>query len=197
MTSLWPYRSSEVKGQGAKWKPRYDFLSKVNSNCMPILYRFQDIGSFNNLLIKLINLITMVWSSPNSIDFRWLTKTRVNYQSKSLWVYLAPFWRYWEMKTLYCYCDLSRSSRSKVMMPNERLYTCSYLWIIVTICLTGTVSKILALFYKKNRLCAVTWPEMHLMTPRLVQCSAHNFVELFGSNQKSLSLKMAEIWPIL
>ena len=69
VTSLWPYRSSEVKGQGAKWKPRYDFLSKVNSNYMPIWYRFQDIGSFNNLLIKLINLITMVWSSPNSIGF--------------------------------------------------------------------------------------------------------------------------------
>ena len=61
--------SSEVKGQGAKWKPCYDFLSKVNSNCMPIWYRFEDIGSFNNLLIKLINLITMVWSDPNSKSF--------------------------------------------------------------------------------------------------------------------------------
>ena len=29
-------RSSEVIGQGAKWKPRYDILSKVNSNYMPI-----------------------------------------------------------------------------------------------------------------------------------------------------------------
>ena len=36
---------------------------------------------------------------------------------------------------------------------------------------------------------------MHLMTPRAVQCSAHNFKEFFGPNQKSLSLKMAEIWP--
>ena len=53
-------RSSEVKGQGAKWKPRYDFLSKVNSNYMPIWYCFQDIGPFNNLLIKLINLISMI-----------------------------------------------------------------------------------------------------------------------------------------
>ena len=113
MTSLWPYRSSEVKGQGAKWKPRYDFLSKVNSNCMPIWYRFQDIGSLNNLLIKLISLITMVWSGPNSIDFGGWPKTRVNYQSKSLCVYLAPFWRYWQMKTLYCYCDLLRSSKVK------------------------------------------------------------------------------------
>ena len=42
--------------------------------------------------------------------------------------------------------------RSKVMVPTERLYACSYLWIIVTICLTGTVSKILALFYKKKSL---------------------------------------------
>ena len=33
--------------------------------------------------------------------------------------------------------------------------------------------------------------------PKSVQCSAHNFMELFGPNQKSLSLKMAEIWPIL
>ena len=30
-----------------------------------------------------------------------------------------------------------------------------------------------------------------------VQCSVHNFMELFGPNQKSLSSKMAEIWPIL
>ena len=40
--------------------------------------------------------------------------------------------------------------RSKVMVPNERLYACSYLRIIVTICLTGTVSNILALFHKEN-----------------------------------------------
>ena len=33
---------------------------KLVSNCMPIWYRFEDIGSFNNLLIKLIDLITMV-----------------------------------------------------------------------------------------------------------------------------------------
>ena len=33
--------------------------------------------------------------------------------------------------------------------------------------------------------------------PRAVQCSAHNFIEFFGPNQKTLSLKMAEIWPIL
>ena len=32
---------------------------------------------------------------------------------------------------------------------------------------------------------------------RAVQCSAHNFIEFFGPNQKTLSLKMAEIWPIL
>ena len=49
---------------------------------MPIWYRFQDIGSLNNLLIKLISLITMVWSGPNSIDFGGWPKTRVNYQSK-------------------------------------------------------------------------------------------------------------------
>ena len=39
--------------------PCYDFRSEVNSNYMPIWHRFQDIGSFNNLLIKLINLINM------------------------------------------------------------------------------------------------------------------------------------------
>ena len=35
--------------------------------------------------------------------------------------------------------------------------------------------------------------------PKSVQCSAHNFIEIefFGSNQKPLTLKMAEIWPIL
>ena len=69
MTSLWPYKSSEVKGQGAKWKPRYDFLSKVNSNCMPIWYRFQDIGPFNNSLIKPINLISKICSGLNLIGY--------------------------------------------------------------------------------------------------------------------------------
>ena len=29
--------------------------------------------------------------------------------------------------------------------------------------------------------------------PKSVQCSVHNFIEFFGSNQKPLSLKMAEI----
>ena len=33
--------------------------------------------------------------------------------------------------------------------------------------------------------------------PKSMQCSAHDFIEFFGSNQKPLSLKMAEIWPIL
>ena len=36
-----------------------------------------------------------------------------------------------------------------------------------------------------------------MMTPRVIKCSAHNIIELFGPNQKSLSLKMAEIWLIL
>ena len=35
------------------------------------------------------------------------------------------------------------------------------------------------------------------VTPRVVQYSAHNFIEFFGPNLKSLSLKMAELWPIL
>ena len=42
-----------------KMKARYDFLFQANRNYMPIWYRFQDIGPFNNLLLKLINLITM------------------------------------------------------------------------------------------------------------------------------------------
>ena len=33
--------------------------------------------------------------------------------------------------------------------------------------------------------------------PKIVKCSAHNFMEFFGLNQKSLCLKMAEIWPVL
>ena len=33
--------------------------------------------------------------------------------------------------------------------------------------------------------------------PKRVKFSAHNFIEFFGLNQRSLSLKMAEIWPIL
>ena len=36
---------------------------------MPIWYRFLDIGSFNNLLIKLISLISMVWSGQNSTGY--------------------------------------------------------------------------------------------------------------------------------
>ena len=32
---------------------------------------------------------------------------------------------------------------------------------------------------------------MHLMTPKAVECSAHYFIIFFGSNQKSLLLKMA------
>ena len=38
---------------------------------------------------------------------------------------------------------------------------------------------------------------MYLMTPRVVKCSAHNYIDFFGLNQKSLSLKIAEIWSIL
>ena len=33
--------------------------------------------------------------------------------------------------------------------------------------------------------------------PKRVKFSAHNFIEFFGPNQRSSSLKMAEIWPIL
>ena len=33
--------------------------------------------------------------------------------------------------------------------------------------------------------------------PRIVHFSAHDFIKFFGPNPKSLSLKMAEIWPIL
>ena len=47
-----------------------------------------------------------------------------------------------------------------------------YLWIIVTICLTGTISKILALFYTKN-------------------------YRIFWSKPEVSIFKMAEIWPIL
>ena len=39
--------------------------------------------------------------------------------------------------------------------------------------------------------------KMYLMTPRIVKSSAHNFMEFFGPNQRSLSFKMAEIWPFL
>ena len=31
---------------------------------------------------------------------------------------------------------------------------------------------------------------------RVVKCSVHNFIEFFGPNQKSLSLKMAVILPV-
>ena len=74
------------------------------------------------------------------------------------------------------------------MVPNERLYACSYLGIIVTICLTAIVSKILALFYQK-----VYAKSCDLVTPRVVKCSAHNVIDFFGPNQKSLSLKMANL----
>ena len=32
---------------------------------------------------------------------------------------------------------------------------------------------------------------------KIVKCSSHNFAEYLSPNQRSLSLKMAEIWPIL
>ena len=65
-------------------------LCLFNSNCMSICYRFQDISPFNNLLIKLISLISLVLSGPNSIGYDGY-RTRVNKQSKLLCVYLAPF----------------------------------------------------------------------------------------------------------
>ena len=39
-------------------------------------------------------------------------------------------------------CDLHGHRRSQVMVRNERLYMSSYLWIIVTIALSGTLLKI-------------------------------------------------------
>ena len=36
-----------------------------------------------------------------------------------------------------------------------------------------------------------------IMTPRVAHRSAHNFIDFFYPNQKSLSLKMAKICPIL
>ena len=67
----------------------------------------------------------------------------------------------------------------------------------VIIYLTATVSNILALFYQKNCLMRSHVTRNALDDPRVVQCCAHNFIGFFGPNQKSLSLKMAEIWPIL
>ena len=62
--------------------------------------------------------------------------------------------------------------RSKVMVPNER---CMFLSMNnCNNCLSGTISKILALFYQKNSLYPVTLPEMYLMTPRVVKYSAHD-----------------------
>ena len=50
---------------------------KLIVNYMPIRYRFQDIGSFNNLLIKLINLINMAGSTQiqqaSVVGHTWVT----------------------------------------------------------------------------------------------------------------------------
>ena len=62
------------------------------------------------------------------------------------------------------------------------------------ICVTGTIS--LALFHKKSLMRSQVTRNA-LDDPRVVQCSANDFIEFFGPNQKSLSLKMGEIWPIL
>ena len=40
------------------------------------------------------------------------------------------------------YCDLQDDCRSKVMEPNERIYLSSYLHLIVTIGLSGTITEI-------------------------------------------------------
>ena len=44
-------------------------------------------------------------------------------------------------------------------------------------------------FISKNSLCPVTLPEIDLMTPKIVKCSAHNFIQLFLSNAEVSILK--------
>ena len=57
--------------------------------------------------------------------------------------------------------------------------------------------KDISTFLSKKSLMCCHMTKNALDDPKIVKCSAHIFVELFGPNQKSLSLKMAEIWPIL
>ena len=47
-------------------------------------------------------------------------------------------------KIVRCHCDLKGHLRSKVKVPNESPVMTSYLKLIVTVCLSGTVFKILA-----------------------------------------------------
>ena len=61
----------------------------------------------------------------------------------------------------------------------------------------GNSFKDIGTFLSKKFLMCCHGTRNALDDPSAVQCSAHNFIEFFGSNQKSLSLKMAEIWPIL
>ena len=48
------------------------------------------------------------------------------------------------LKLLQCHCDLKGHLRSKVKVPNESPFMTSYLKLIVTVCLSGTVFKIFA-----------------------------------------------------
>ena len=57
--------------------------------------------------------------------------------------------------------------------------------------------KDIGTFLSKKSLMSSHVTRNALDDPRVVQCSAHNFMKLFGPNQKSLSSKMAEIWPNL
>ena len=55
-------------------------------------------------------------------------------------------------KILLRHCDLKGHLRSKVKVPNESPVMTSYLKLIVTICLSGTVFKILAVL----RICSLS-----------------------------------------
>ena len=62
---------------------------------------------------------------------------------------------------------------------------------------TGTISKILALFYQKNIYMHGYMTRNALNDPKIVKCSLHKFRELFCPNQEFLALKLAEICPNL
>ena len=57
--------------------------------------------------------------------------------------------------------------------------------------------KDIGTFLSKKLLMASHVTRNALDDPQIVKRSTHNFKEFFGPNQKSLSLKIADIWPIL
>ena len=120
-----------------------------------------------------------------------VAKMRLMTQNSYLWICV----KYWQIKTLYCYCDLSGSSKVKGHGAKWKI-----IFMFLSINNSNYMSnsrlfKDIGTFLSTKMVNAQSRDQ--ICTCCVVQYSVHNFIEFFGPNQKSLSLKMAEIWQIL